>query len=626
MTPTSLFELLGAAGQDAPREKMALGQILLAEEALAEEDLEQALAHQRRTGERLGQILIAHNWADEGAVARALAAQRRLGFADLAVDPPDPEAADPALVDIYLRQRIVPWRKVGKLVCYATAEPDLAPDALAALNLPHAMAFVVVASQRQIDQALLDLLPQATAARAATLTPEAFSVRGMERARYMLVGSFGVLAVLVAVLPQLGVLLAAGALFLLNALTTITRTAACIASIRTPAQAPAQNEGAVLLAAHRPLPRLSVLIPLFDEASMLPKLVAALSATDYPRERMDVKILLEEADTATREAASALDLPPWLTVLILPDGQPRTKPRAMNLALDFCDGEVVGVLDAEDTPHPGQFRAVAEHLTTAPRDVACVQCQLSWFNARETWITRCFQIEYSIWFDVLLRGFQRLGLPIPLGGTSVYFRRTALIEAGGWDAHNVTEDADLGMRLARHGYRTDVLTSTTEEEANTRMLPWIRQRSRWLKGYVMTWLCHMRAPVRLYRELGPVGFLGLNVLFLGGAVTYLAMPLFWVAIWLSVTTGTSIFGGMLPDLAQLVLTISFVLGQAVMLGCAAMALNRRGALDLLLWIPLLPLYWTLGAVAAWKAVIEVGLAPFYWDKTRHGVSRLGQTL
>jgi cellulose synthase/poly-beta-1,6-N-acetylglucosamine synthase-like glycosyltransferase len=251
-----------------------------------------------------------------------------------------------------------------------------------------------------------------------------------------------------------------------------------------------------------------------------------------------------------------------------------------------------------------------------------VQCQLSYYTATENWITRCFQIEYAIWFEVLLSGFQRLGLPIPLGGTSVYFRRAALERLGGWDAHNVTEDADLGMRLARRGMRCAVLRSVTQEEANCRAGPWIRQRSRWLKGYLLTWLSHMRAPGRLWRELGLRGFLGLNVLFLGAAATYLAMPLFWIAAIGGALTGGTIWGEAMPGWALWPLGISLAVGQAVMLGCAALAMVRRGTPGLLVWVPTLPFYWTLGAVAAWKAVFEIVWAPYYWDKTMHGISRV----
>ena len=178
------------------------------------------------------------------------------------------------------------------------------------------------------------------------------------------------------------------------------------------------------------------------------------------------------------------------------------------------------------------------------------------------------------------------------------------------------------MRLARRGLRTEVIGSTTEEEANLRWAAWIRQRSRWLKGYLLTWLVHMRSPRRLWRELGPVGFLGLNVLLLGGAVSYLMAPLFWVALACTIVGGPSVYGDALPDRALTTLAATLWSGQAVMLGCAVLALRRRGELRLIGWVLILPLYWLLGAMAAWKAVLELIFAPYYWDKTRHGVTRM----
>ncbi len=595
-----------------------LGKILCDRGVLADADLDRALAEQMAVGGRLGEVLTARGLARPDDVASALAEQWGLGAANLKHEPPDPTAGDPAALDIYLKHSIVPWRRLGWLDIFATSEPAAASAALDRLGKP--LALVTVAPRQAVDQALLDRFGPKLSERAALRTPHELSVRTIGTARVLTVIALAGLALALAVSAEL-VLGAIGMLLLVvSGTTTVTRLAALAASRRRSRQEP--PPGTVALAERRPLPRISLLVPLYDEPRMVPQLVAALERIDYPRPLMDVKLLLEERDAVTRGAVMAADLPPWIQPLVLPPGGPRTKPRALNLALDFCDGEIVGILDAEDRPDPGQFQAVAGHLRAAPSEVACVQCQLAWFNARENWITRCFQIEYGIWFDVLLRGFQSLGLPIPLGGTSVYFRRSALRDLDGWDAHNVTEDADLGMRLARRGLRTEVISSTTEEEANLRVTPWIRQRSRWLKGYLLTWLVHMRSPRRLWRELGAVGFLGLNVLLLGGAVSYLMTPLFWVAMVFTALGGPSIHGDALPHWALVTLIATLWGGQAVMLGCAVLALRRRGELRLLRWVLCLLPYWTLGAIAAWKAVFELIFAPYYWDKTRHGVSRM----
>lgn len=348
-------------------------------------------------------------------------------------------------------------------------------------------------------------------------------------------------------------------------------------------------------------------------------LIAALEALDWPRELLDVKLILEADDLATLAALRDLAPPPFCRILIAPPGGPRTKPRALNFALDFAEGEIVGIYDAEDRPDPAQLRRVVDVLRASPPEVACVQARLSYYNPRENWLTRCFAIEYAIWFDVLIRGFRELRLPIPLGGTSVFFRRTVLEEVGAWDAHNVTEDADLGMRLARAGYRCEVTASTTHEEASSRLGPWIRQRSRWLKGYMMTWLVHMRRPLTLLRELGPVGFAAFQALFLGAAAAYLGLPFMWAVWGLTVAgVGPAWLAGAPGWALGLIATVQLA-GWIAMIVAAAVATTRRRQAWLLPWIPTLAIYWPIGAFAAYVALVELFVAPALWRKTPHGL-------
>ncbi|MEM7189427.1 MAG: glycosyltransferase family 2 protein [Pseudomonadota bacterium] len=596
-----------------------LGQILINRGVKEPSALELADALRTDSGADLADVLTGHGLASTEEIAEARAAEFGLGYLDLDREPPDPALVHSADVETCVQYQILPWRRIGSITAYATAQPSQAAEAMGKLAPSTGLAFCVVTSADSLDRALIRQFDADLAKRAIECTPPEVSVRSMDGARQgmliaLLAGGSASLMAPENFLAAIGMLL----LFMTFS-TTLIRLASLLAS--RPAEPFTRDDRAFTLSDRRPLPKFSVLIPLYDEPSMIGRIVEGLEQTDYPRELLDVKLLLERRDEATIDAVSKADLPPWITPIILPDGKPHTKPRALNLAMDFCDGEVVGVLDAEDRPDSGQFRAVAEHLRNAPPETACVQCQLAYFNASENWITKCFQIEYAIWFDVLLRGWERMGLPIPLGGTSVYFRRRALRELGGWDAHNVTEDADLGIRLARSGMKCAVLTSTTHEEANCRFVPWIRQRSRWLKGYMLTWLSHMRRPRQLWRDLGPAGFAGFQILFLGGVASYLAMPLFWVALAMSALFGQSVYGEAMPTWALITLTIALVGGQAVMLTAAALALKRRRSLELLVWVPTLLVYWTMGAIAAWKAVFELGVAPYYWDKTRHGITR-----
>lgn len=390
-----------------------LGEILLSQSLIDQPRLDLALARQRTSQQRLGEVLLARGLIDAHAIASALAAQWGIAQADLERDPLDGGLIRPELLEMYLKHRVLPWRRAGHLVSFVTDRPEGALTALASIDAVGSA--VAVVPTRQFDHAIGQALGPALARRAAERTPLGQSVRALGRARLIAVAALiGLVAMLIwGGLP--GLALACGVLLALNLATTALRLAALFMG-----RAPARHQ--VLTETEGALPIVTILVPLFREAGMVPEIVAALTKLDYPAENLDVKLLLEEGDIETRAAVARFRLPGWVQTLVVPAGTPQTKPRALNYALDFARGDIIGILDAEDRPDAGQLRQVAGYLGEAPDDVACVQCQLSYYNATENWITRCFQIEYSIWFEVLLGGFQRLGLPIPLGGTSVYFR------------------------------------------------------------------------------------------------------------------------------------------------------------------------------------------------------------
>lgn len=372
-------------------------------------------------------------------------------------------------------------------------------------------------------------------------------------------------------------------------------------------------------------PRVTLLVPLFHEGQILPNLIENLANLDYPPELLEVKLLLEEVDDVTSAALETLSLPSHMQVLTVPKDWLQTKPKAMNYALPFCTGDILGIYDAEDKPEPDQIKKVVNHFMHAPANVACVQGNLDFFNSRENWMARCFTIDYAMWFRVLLKGIQTLGIPIPLGGTTIFFRRNVLVEIGGWDAHNVTEDAELGMRLARFGYKCEMIDSTTWEEANCAPLSWVRQRSRWLKGYAMTWASHMRSPTELWHDLGPKGFIGFQVIMLSGLTSHLSAPLF-LFLWMSSFGVPFIPIAELPTAFWYLFIGTMILGEFAMIIVATLALWNRQKRHLFPYILVLPFYWALGAFAAYKAIFEVIVAPFYWDKTSHGHTKIDQTL
>ena len=368
------------------------------------------------------------------------------------------------------------------------------------------------------------------------------------------------------------------------------------------------------------LPTITVLIPLYREAAIVPVLLRAIANMDYPAIKLDVKILLEEEDEETAAAVRAARPPEHFKIVRVPDALPKTKPKACNYGLIEATGELLVIYDAEDIPEPDQLKKCVVAFRNAPDDVTCIQAKLNYFNLHENLLTSWFTLEYSQWFDIFLPGLGVTRAPIPLGGTSNFFITERLVEAGAWDPYNVTEDADLGIRLFKLGYRTAVLDSTTFEEANTRYGNWVRQRSRWIKGYMQTWLVHNRHPVRLWRELGTRNFWSIQATVGGTFAVMLINPILWLTsiLWYSFHTGFVI--AINPGPLPVIDFVALVFGNAVFIGAGVVGAVKSKYYRLLVAALVMPLYWLLMSIAAYKALWQLITKPFYWEKTSHGLT------
>ncbi|MBX3099881.1 MAG: glycosyltransferase [Salinibacterium sp.] len=368
------------------------------------------------------------------------------------------------------------------------------------------------------------------------------------------------------------------------------------------------------------LPRYTVLVPVFKEANIVAQLVDNLGGLDWPTEKLEILILVEEEDTETRDAFAAANAPDHFHVITVPKGHPQTKPRACNVGLFFATGDYLVIYDAEDTPDPDQLKKAFIAFRRGGDHTVCVQASLNFFNADENVLTRMFTLEYSYWFDYMLAGLDAHDLPIPLGGTSNHFRTTALIELGGWDPYNVTEDADLGIRASALGYRVGVINSTTMEEANTSVPNFIRQRSRWIKGYMQTTLVHARSPIRLIASIGVKRFLSFVLLIAGTPATFLAVLPFYIVTAVTFLAPTEFISSFFPVWVLWVSLANFVLGNAIIVYLSMMGPFKRGAFGLILWALLNPLYWLLHSIAAYKGLWQLLTRPHYWEKTDHGLT------
>jgi glycosyltransferase XagB len=368
------------------------------------------------------------------------------------------------------------------------------------------------------------------------------------------------------------------------------------------------------------LPPYTVLIPAYREPEVIRLLLSAVGSIEYPANKLDVKVLLEADDEETISAAQRVDLGPQVEIVLVPPAQPRTKPKALNYGLQLARGEIVTIYDAEDIPDPLQLRrAVVAFRRHGPR-LACVQARLLYSNVNQNIITRWFTLEYAMWFTLLLPGLVDLGAPVPLGGTSNHFRRDVLDQLGGWDPHNVTEDADLGVRLYRQGFEVRILDSVTFEEANSDFVNWVKQRSRWYKGYLQTWLVHMRHPGRTYREMGLKGFTQFN-LFVGGTpVLALLNVLLWTMTGLWFVGHPGFIKAIFPAPVYYLGLACWSVGNFLIVYLTVATVRVMDEPTLLLAACLVPIYWVMMAIASAKAFVQLVFTPSYWEKTTHGLS------
>ncbi|MFL5841102.1 MAG: glycosyltransferase family 2 protein [Thermoleophilaceae bacterium] len=622
--PATIREFAPASGAPHPRRPPGarIGELLRETGAVTDADLLAALDEQARSGGRLGEILVAYGAVAKSTLTTELA--RQLGIDTLR---PEDEPVAVLCVRHATTCRAVALagtRHADGAIPVALADPT--PELLATLEARLGSPV----EPRLCDEETLDaLLNRVNADIDADEVTRALreEVPELSAFRTTLSRSQGLAA------WALGLLLAFGLLADLGLTATVLAgfaTAFFVLStgFRLYAAWQGGRAGATIdppperLAAMdaRALPVYTILLPLYKEKpATVRALFDALSRMDYPKHKLDGLLLIEADDDQTRDAIEMIGRPPWMRVLSLPPGTPRTKPRAMGIGLRYAKGTLLTVYDAEDKPDPAQLKKAVWGFEFADKSLACLQAKLGYYNPRQNLLTRWFTLEYDAWFNVFLPGLHRIGAPIPLGGTSNHFRREALEECLGWDPYNVTEDADLGLRFARLGLTTAMLESTTGEEANSRVANWLRQRSRWSKGYMQTVLVHTRHPWILLRELGPKATAAFMLTLGGAVVTALLAPIFWLLLVLWIYAQPDWIAALFPGPVYYAASVSLVLGNFLLLFLSLCAAVARGHDDLAPHALLMPIYWALMSIATYVALVELFVRPSHWHKTEHGL-------
>lgn len=606
-------------------ESEAIGSLLLERGALTADQLDQAEQLALDWDVSLVKVLNARKWVTSDTLYRVLAQHYDLERVDLSAARPvdalirrfDPRSMNDMMT--------LPISEEAGRITVATARPG--PKTLLHIRQtygPHAR--IVVASHFDvswsIQRAFREQHSHAAVFALAELDPDM-------SAQTVITPPQGLVIYLLLSIALAGIAFApVMTLIVINALLTLFYTGNFLfKAILVWVGGEAQDTSSKAIAAEagllrdEDLPIYTVLVPMFREPEVLPILAQALRNLDYPLAKLDIKIVLEEGDHETIDAARGLGLEGVFEIVRVPASHPQTKPKACNFALRSAQGEFLVIFDAEDKPEPDQLKKVIAAFRQAPGHTACIQCRLNYYNARENWLTRMFTLDYSLWFDLMLPGLERLNVPIPLGGTSNHFRIEVLRELNAWDPFNVTEDADLGIRLTQKGYRVGVIDSTTFEEANVSVPNWIRQRSRWIKGYMQTFLVHSRRPLHLWRSIGPAGVCGF-VFFIGGTfLSGLLNPIFWgiFAIWM--VLGTDVIAPYFPPQVLYLSLLNLLAGNGLLIYLTMVAPFRRRWTDLAPWGLTVVGYWVLMTIASYKALSQLVFNPFYWEKTQHGLSK-----
>ena len=601
------------------------GDFLAERNLVSARQLNEASELAARWGSNLADVMLTKNWIEPEDYYRALADRFSVEQVDLEKDPLDPDLLEVAEVANYMRELAVPWRCEDGVTTIVTSRPG--PELiLYARRKWGASVKIGIASKKQIQQAVQSVFSERFLHAAVFDLAEhdpVMSAQTVFTPVQLVVGwamlSAFALGLALAPIPTLIALNLVMTLFYLG--NFLFKAVLIWAGGKHQHASERQMDAAVGRLRDEDLPVYTVLVPMFREPDVLPILANALRELDYPTSRLDIKIVLEEGDQLTIDAATALGLEDIFEIILVPPAQPQTKPKACNYALQFARGDFLVIYDAEDKPEPDQLKKVVVTFDRSPANVACVQCRLNYFNREENWLTRLFTLDYSLWFDLMLPGLEKLKVPIPLGGTSNHFRMDVLRELRAWDPFNVTEDADLGIRLTQKGYEVRLVASTTFEEANVSQLNWIRQRSRWIKGYMQTMLVHTRRPIHLVRSIGVLGLLGF-IFFIGGTMlSGLLNPVFWAIFVLWLLTETGIFDPLFPPVLLYLSVFNLLAGNGLFIFVMMLAPFRRNWLSLVPYSVTVFWYWVLMSIAAWKGAWQLITKPFYWEKTEHGLSK-----
>ncbi len=601
-----------------------LGEILLKQKLISEQQLADIIALQKSKKTRLGDIIIAENIINYKQLYSAIAEQNGLVFIDLLQDAPDKELITIHEIRNYLNFRAMPWKKENNKIIVAVAEYNYDTKKWIKDNFGEGAEIAITSPfdiRKTIENIFGEFLEEESKLKLWKKNPE-------ESARDTAYSQNIFLILLLLLSALLFIKFPVNSIVAILAVCNIFYLCGWIIKVIVFSNGIPENpkpDWIKLLSEldEESLPIYTILVPMYEEKESLPALLAAIWRIDYPKEKLDIKLILEADDSGTYEAAIALKPGYNFDIIRVPHSDIRTKPKACNYALRFARGAYVTIFDADDIPNILQLKKSVVTFRLQPDDVVCLQAKLAYYNYDDNWLTNFFALEYSILFDVLLHGLERLKIPLPLGGTSNHFSLAKLQELGEWDAYNVTEDADLGVRLAAYGFRTKMLDSHTLEEAPNSIMAWIRQRSRWVKGYLQTYLVHMRRPLKLYRKLGARAFWGFQFFIGFSSFAFFTAPFLWLFTIIFYFLPHNVTENFLPQWLLMImvtnLLLNFIIHWLMLTYCVS--LREESSAKYKMAALFYPLYLILHSIASYRALGQLISNPHFWEKTAHGLAR-----
>ncbi|WP_088188426.1 glycosyltransferase family 2 protein [Desulfosporosinus sp. FKA] len=611
--------------------KNRLGEILVQQNILTEAQLNLALEFQRKSGGLLGDIILSLGFVDAPTLFRVIATQQGMGrigsqFPVSSLKIPEHIAREYKAIVIHTSLN----RAVVAVAKYLSDDKISYLESTLGYTIEQ-----VLASHQELEllwrQAYTDELMDISIKKLATDSPDLSACTLLTKEQ-----TIGIVLSLIMLFACL-CLDAFKTVLTINIIiqfiyffVSILKFLMILRGTRTTSQIKVSEEDIAAID-ERNLPIYTILVPMYKESSVIPALVEHLERLDYPKFKLDIRLLIEEDDKEAQKLLQSLKLPYYYSCIVVPQSMPKTKPKACNYGLIHARGEYVVIYDAEDRPEPDQLKKVYLAFSQSPDTCCCIQSKLNYYNSEQNLLTRWFTQEYSMWYDLLLPGLMQLDIPIPLGGTSNHFKTEILKKLNAWDPYNVTEDADLGIRLYGEGYTTAIVDSRTWEEANSRSGNWIRQRSRWIKGYMVTWLVHMRSPLRLWRTIGTRGMLGMQVVILATPLLPLINPILWSLVCLWYLTHYHLIPLLFPGIIYYIAAIELILGNFLFVFSNLAGvykvindLQKKGesslSFSLVKYGIITPVYWVLMSIAAYKAAWQLISKPFYWEKTVHGLT------